>query len=85
MEEFSPFKRTLDSCMAEFNCLKKIYADKKQNIKDIYDNAIVGDEDPIFNVNAQKEFYGERLKVIKNARHNMFFRINSYEEIFDLI
>lgn len=80
---FHPSKRTLDSCMAEFDSLKRIYTDNKQNIKDIFDYAIVGDEDPIFNVNAQKEFYGERLKIIKNARHNPFFRIENYDQLFE--
>jgi biotin synthesis protein BioG len=81
---FHPSKRTLESCQEEFDCLKTIYKNKKGEIKDIYDYALAGEEDPIFNVTAQKEFYGERLKVIKNARHNIFFRINSYGQIFDL-
>jgi biotin synthesis protein BioG len=86
-EEYKNFhisRRTLESCREEFDCLKRIYFDKKQNIKDIYDYAIGGEEDPIFNISAQGEFYGERLKVIKNARHNIFFRINSYEQILNL-
>ena len=74
-QNFHPSKRTLGSCRIEFNSLKKIYNDNKQNIKDIYDFVLVGEEDSIFDVNAQKEFYGKRLKVIKNARHNLFFRI----------
>ncbi len=77
-------KRTLESCRDEFDSLKALYITNKQNIKDIFDIAIAGEEDSIFNVSAQKEFYGERLKVIKNARHNIFFKINSYGQIFDL-
>ncbi len=77
-------KRTLESCREEFDSLKALYRTNKQNIKDIFDIAIAGEEDSIFNVSAQKEFYGERLKVIKNARHNIFFRINSYRQILDL-
>ena len=57
---FHHSKRTLDSCKAEFNSLKKIYQNKKQNIKDIYDLAFFGDEDSIFNISAQKDFYGKR-------------------------
>ena len=82
---FHPSKRTLESCRMEFDNLKKIYRDNEQKITDIYNYAIFGSEDPIFNVSAQKEFYGNRLNIVKNARHNLFFRINKYEQIFDFI
>ena len=39
-------------------------------------------DDPIFNVSAQKEFYGKRLFILNNARHNPFFRINKYDLFF---
>lgn len=86
-EEYKNFhisRRTLESCREEFDSLKRIYIDKKQDIKDIYDYAVGGEEDPIFNISAQKEFYGKRLNIIKNARHNIFSRINNYEQIFEL-
>ena len=83
-EKFNHSKRTLESCKAEFDSLKNIYQDKKQVIKNIFDFALIGNEDPIFNVFAQKEFYGKNLKIIENARHNLFFRINSYEQILNL-
>lgn len=78
---FHHSKRTIESCREEFDKLKEFYLINKQNIKDIYDYAIMGEEDPIFNVSAQKEFYKNRLNIIKNARHNLFFRINKYEQI----
>ena len=84
-KNFHPSKRTLESCKIEFDCLKNIYNSQKENIKDIYDSAIVGDEDTIFNLSAQKKFYGKRLTVIKNSRHNLFFRINKYEQLFYLL
>ena len=80
---FHPSQRTIESCETELSCLKKLYQDNKQNIKDIFDVALAGEEDSIFNLSAQKEFYGNRLKVIKNARHNIFFRIKNYEQIID--
>lgn len=76
--------RTIESCKEEFDALKNIYQCCKSKIKDIYDFALVGDGDPIFNVSAQKEFYGEKLNIIKNARHNLFFRIEKYEQILNL-
>lgn len=86
-EEYLNFhnaKRTLESCRREFTALKNIYMQKYKNIKDNYDLAIMGAEDPIFNPDCQKEYYSERLQIINNARHNLFFRIKNYNEIFDL-
>lgn len=77
---FHTSKRTLESCKAEFDSLKKIYEQKYQNIEDIYDTAFVGDDDRIFDVEIQKKYYGNKLKIVKNARHNLFFRVKSYEE-----
>lgn len=84
-EKFHHSKRTLDSCQEEFKSLKNIYQNYQNKINDIYDFAIIGDTDPIFNPDTQKEFYGNRIKVIKNARHNLFFRIEHYEDIFNWI
>ena len=83
-QHFHPSKRTLESCRIEFDSLKELYTVKQQDIKDIYNCAIAGDEDQIFNIDAQKEFYGERLKIIKNSRHNIFFRIKNYEQILNI-
>jgi biotin synthesis protein BioG len=80
-QKFHNSKRTLESCKAEFKSLKTLYDANKQNIKDFYDSAIIGEEDPIFNVTTQKGFYKDRLTVIKNARHNLFFKIDNYEQI----
>lgn len=43
----------------------------------------MGEEDQIFNISVQKEFYKNRLSIIKNARHNLFFRINKYEQLLN--
>ena len=86
-EEYSNFHnsgRTLESCSKEFDCLKQLYELKKKDIKDIFDIAIIGAEDPLFPPAAQQEFYGSKLRLIENARHNMFFRIKGYEDIFNL-
>ncbi|MBR1620393.1 DUF452 family protein [bacterium] len=77
---FHPSRRTLESCKTEFECLKQIYVQNYQKIEDIFDTAFVGEDDRIFDVEIQKEFYGNKLKIVKNARHNLFFRVKSYEE-----
>ena len=78
---FHPAKRTLESCQIEFDELKKIYKREFNSIKDSYDIALIGAEDPIFNPEKQKEYYGKRCKIVQNARHNLFFRIKSYNDI----
>ncbi len=85
-DEFKIFhhsKRTIESCKAEFDSLKNLYQTHKNDIKDIFNKALIGDCDPIFNLYAQKEFYGTRLKLIKDARHNPFFKIKNYEQLLD--
>ena len=82
-QNFHPSKRTLKSCQIEFDNLKKLYETHKKQIKNIYDYALFGDEDPIFNVKHQKEFYGKNLYLIKNSRHNPFFKIKNYEQILN--
>ncbi len=84
IEKFNHSKRTIDSSRAEFRALAEFYKINKENIKNIFNKAIIGEDDTIFNVQAQKEFYKEKLKIIKDARHNPFFKIESYEEIFKL-
>ena len=81
---FHPSKRTIESCKTELICLKNLYKLNKQKIGDIFDKAIFGEDDKIFDVSAQKEFYGNKQRILKNSRHNPFFRIKSFEEIFYL-
>ena len=83
-KNFHPSMRTLASCKHEFDSLRQIYNSNKSKIKDIFDFVIFGDSDPIFNVTAQKEFFKDRLRIVKNARHNPFFRIKKFEDVFDL-
>jgi len=87
-EEFENFKkaqpqRTLESCNFELDCLKKIYDENYNNIKNIFDVVLAGENDKIFTLKTQKEFFKDKLKVIQNARHNIFFRFKSFDEIID--
>ena len=83
-KSFHHSKRTLESCKQEFDSLKILYTIHKKNIKYIYDKALFGEEDTLFNVSNQKDFYGQKLNLINNARHNLFFRIKNYEQIINL-
>jgi len=80
---FHPSNRTLESCRAEFDTLKRLYDDNKNKIRDIYNYALFGSDDIIFNLSSQREFYGSRLRIVENSRHNMFFRIENYNQFFN--
>lgn len=80
---FHPSKRTLESCRAEFEALKLLYDENKNKIRDIYNYALFGSDDIIFNLSSQREFYGSRLRIVENSRHNMFFRIENYNQFFN--
>lgn len=82
-EKFHHSKRTIESCKTEFEKLKETYKANKHQIKNIYDYALFGENDTIFHIPAQKDFFGKNLHIIKNARHNLFFRIKSFEDFFN--
>jgi len=73
--------RTIESCADELVALEKMYAAKKDEIKPLFDKAIMAENDIIFDVNVQREFYKEKMQVIKNARHHIFFHFNRFEEM----
>ena len=86
-EEYKIFNggtRSVESCRQELNSLEEIYLSQKENINDVYDFAIIGDSDPLFNPKSQINYYGSRCRIVPNARHNIFFRVKSYEDIFDM-
>ena len=76
--------RTIESCAAELEALQKLYAERKKQINPQFDIAVVAENDLIFNLAAQKDFYQDKLRVIKNAKHHIFFRFNSFEDILKL-
>ena len=75
--------RSIESCENELECLQKLYAMHKEQINPDFDKAIMAENDFIFNLEAQKKFYKDKLRIIKNARHHIFFKFNSFEEILD--
>ena len=75
--------RSIESCENELAALQKMYHTYKTQINPIFDKAVVAENDLIFDVQAQREFYKDKLKVIKNARHHIFFHFNSFEDILN--
>ena len=83
LERYNNFEslRTIESCKKELTALQKFYNAYKSRINPFFDKAVVAENDLIFDVQAQKDFYKDKLKVIKQARHHIFFHFNSFEEI----
>lgn len=73
--------RTIESCQDELAALQKLYSQNKAHINQVFDKAIAAENDLIFNLNAQKDFYKEKLQVIPNAKHHIFFRFNRFEDM----
>jgi len=87
-EEFEKYNRlqslrTLESCQAELAILLGMYQKNKSHINPTFDKAIMAENDLIFNLKAQKGFYKERLSIIPNARHHIFFHFNCFEDIIN--
>ncbi|MBR1600529.1 MAG: DUF452 family protein [Alphaproteobacteria bacterium] len=76
--------RTLESCNDELEALQKMYEQKKTQINPQFDKAIVAENDLIFNIQAQVDFYKDKLSIIKNARHHIFFHFESFEDILNI-
>ena len=82
-EEYNKLQslRTIESCQRELDALQKLYVEYKDRINPAFDKAIVAENDLIFDVGAQKDFYKDKLEIIKNAKHHIFFKFKSFENI----
>ena len=73
--------RTFESCENELVALQKMYRERKGQINPEFDKAFAAENDLIFKLPVQKDFYKDKLQVIRNARHHIFFRFNSFEDM----
>lgn len=73
--------RTIESCANELIALQNMYQERKAQINPTFDKAIVAENDLIFDVKMQQNFYKNNLQIIPQSRHHIFFRFNSFEEI----
>ena len=76
--------RTIASCENELSAIYKLYAKYKDKINPEFDKAIVAENDLIFNLQSQKDFYKEKLQIVNNAKHHIFFHFNSFEDMLDI-
>lgn len=73
--------RSIESCANELAYLQKLYNEYQDKIVPKFDKAYAAENDRLFDINAQKDFYQDKLNIIKNARHHIFFRFNRFEEM----
>lgn len=76
--------RTIESCESELKALQKIYDENCSQINPTFDVAIVAENDLIFELQAQKDFYKDKLRIIKNAKHHIFFRFDGFEDVLNV-
>ena len=76
--------RTIESCENELKVLQRLYDEKKEQINPLFDKAVAAENDLIFDLQAQKNFYKDKLRIIPNARHHIFFKFNSFEDILNI-
>lgn len=76
--------RSIESCQNELDALQRLYLQNKKHINPAFDKAIVAENDLIFNLSAQKKFYQDKLVIVPNARHHIFFKFKSFEEMLDV-
>ena len=75
--------RSLESCQSELEALQKLYQQYKNQIDPDFDLALMAEKDVLFRLSAQKDFYQEKLRIIPNARHHIFFKFKSFREILE--
>ena len=74
-------ERSLESCQSELQKLQEFYQRYAGEINPIFDKAIISDHDKIFNFQAQQDFYGDKLYVLPESKHHVFFKFKSFEDI----
>lgn len=87
-EEFSEYNRlqslrSVESCAGELNFLKELYTARKPAVRNDFDKAVFSENEPFFNLDNQKKFYGGKIRIVAAARHHLFFKFNSFREILE--
>lgn len=74
--------RSIESCQQELDKLKYFYETNKSKIKSEFDGVLLAENDRLFRLEAQLEFYKNKAKVIPMTRHHIFFMFTSFEQMF---
>lgn len=71
--------RTFESCFRELDKLENYYADNYKIVD--FDKIILSDEDKIFQLDFQKEYYKGKYKILNNAAHDVFYVFRNFDDI----
>ena len=74
-------QRSLESCQQELVSLQQLYQKHKKDINPKFDFAIAAENDVLFNLEEQKDFYKNKLHIIPQTKHHIFFKFKNFEEI----
>ena len=77
-------ERSLESCQSELQKLQEFYQRYAGEINPVFDKAIISEHDKIFNFKAQQDFYGDKLYVLPESKHHVFFKFKSFEDILKI-
>ena len=75
--------RSIESCQEELEKLKYFYEKNKHKIRPEFDLALLAQNDRLFNLEAQLEFYKDKAKLIPKTRHHVFFKFKSFGEMLE--
>lgn len=73
--------RSVESCARELAFLQKLYAERKKEIRSDFDKAVFSGNEPFFNLKNQKEFFADKIKIVPDERHHLFFRFACFDDL----
>lgn len=77
------FSRAFDSYARELDFLEDLYEREKNTLRPTFDKAIFADGEGLFDLAAQREFFGDKLKILPDSKHHVFFKFSSFADIVD--
>lgn len=79
LNKYQP-NRSLESCVNELYALQSYFSPNYTPMS--YDLAVLSDNDKIFRLDRQKEYFKNiKTKMIPNAGHFLFYKFNSFEDL----
>lgn len=75
------FSRPFDSYERELDFLESFYAEKKDALRPRFDKALFADGEGLFDLAAQRAYYGDKLKIVPESKHHVFFRFSSFSDL----
>ena len=77
------FSRAFDSYERELDFLEDRYKKEKDNIRPRFDKAVFASGERLFELAAQRSFFGDKLKIVPDSKHHLFFKFRSFADLID--